>query len=109
MFFENFQLTEVEIPGGHIRLRHGGSGPPLLLLHGNPQSHAMWNLVAPELATRFHVICADLRGYGGSHKPGPTADHAPDAKRGLSIRPLKWQPSLAPPQAANIRPCAVRS
>ena len=48
---------------GNRRLRHAGSGPPLLLLHGNPQSHAMWNLVAPDLAKRFHVVCADLRGY----------------------------------------------
>jgi len=84
MFFEGFELLNVPVPGGHIRLRHGGSGPPLLLLHGNPQSHAMWNLVAPELAKRFHVVCADLRGYGGSLKPGPTPDHAPYAKREMA-------------------------
>ena len=61
-------------------MRHGGSGPPLLLLHGNPQTHAMWHLVAPVLAKRFTVICPDLRGYGFSLKPPATSDHAPYAK-----------------------------
>jgi haloacetate dehalogenase len=50
------------------------------MLHGNPQTHAMWHLVAPELAERFTVICPDLRGYGGSFKPGPSEDHAQQAK-----------------------------
>jgi haloacetate dehalogenase len=80
MFFEGFTLTTIPIPGGSIRLRHGGSGPPLLLLHGNPQSHCRWHLVAPAMARRFTVICPDLRGYGGSCKPPATADHAPYAK-----------------------------
>ena len=80
MFFEGFTLTHVAVPGGTIRLRHGGSGPPLLLLHGNPQTHAMWHLVAPALARRFTVICPDLRGYGFSLKPPATSDHAPYAK-----------------------------
>src|ERR1700712_5408696 len=80
MFFENFTLAHVPVPGGSIRLRHGGSGPPLLLLPGNPQTHAMWHRVAPELAKRFTVICPDLRGYGFSLKPPATGDHAPYAK-----------------------------
>lgn len=84
MFFENFALHEVAVPGGTIRLRHGGSGPPLLLVHGNPQTHAMWNRVAPKLAERFTVIAPDLRGYGGSFKPAATADHAPYAKREMA-------------------------
>jgi haloacetate dehalogenase len=67
-----------------MRLRRGGSGPPLLLLHGNPQTHAMWNAVAPELAKRFTVICPDLRGYGGSLKPPATSDHAPYAKKAMA-------------------------
>ena len=82
MFFENFALTDVAVPGGTMRLRHGGSGPPLLLLHGNPQTHAMWNRVAPALAKRFTVIAPDLRGYGGSFKPEATRDHAPYSRRG---------------------------
>jgi len=84
MFFEGFTLTNVAVPGGSIRLRHGGSGPPLLLLHGNPQTHAMWHLVAPELGRRFTVVCPDLRGYGFSLKPPATADHAPYAKREMA-------------------------
>jgi haloacetate dehalogenase len=84
MFFEGFSLTEVAVPGGSMRLRHGGSGPPLLMLHGNPQTHAMWHLVAPTLAQRFTVVCPDLRGYGFSHKPPATADHLPYSKREMA-------------------------
>jgi haloacetate dehalogenase len=84
MFFPGFELTTVQLPEGAIRLRHGGSGPPLLLLHGNPQTHAMWHKVAPALARRFTVICPDLRGYGGSFKPPATPDHAPYAKREMA-------------------------
>ena len=79
-FFDGFVLETVTVPGGTIRLRRGGSGPPLLLLHGNPQTHAMWHAVAPELAKSFSLICPDLRGYGGSFKPQASADHAPYAK-----------------------------
>lgn len=84
MFFDAFRLERIAVRGGSIRLRHGGSGPPLLLLHGNPQTHAMWHKVAPALAGRFTVICPDLRGYGGSFKPQATADHAAYAKREMA-------------------------
>ena len=84
MFFEGFTLEHIEVPGGPLRLRRGGNGPPLLLLHGNPQTHAMWHAVAPALARDFTVICPDLRGYGGSFKPPPSADHAPYAKREMA-------------------------
>lgn len=80
MFFPGFTLETIQVTAGAVRLRRGGSGPPLLLLHGNPQTHAMWHLTAPALAERFTVICPDLRGYGGSFKPPATADHAPYAK-----------------------------
>lgn len=83
-FFQDFTLDTIAVPGGYLRVRQGGSGPPLLLLHGNPQTHAMWNLVAPTLAERFTVICPDLRGYGGSFKPDATPDHAPYAKRAMA-------------------------
>lgn len=79
-FFPGFTLTTIQIADGPMRLRHGGSGPPLLLLHGNPQTHAMWHKVAPKLAERYTVIAPDLRGYGGSLKPPATADHTPYAK-----------------------------
>jgi haloacetate dehalogenase len=67
-----------------IRARHGGSGPPLLLLHGNPQTHAMWHKVAPRLARDFTVVATDLRGYGESGKPPTNADHAPYSKRAMA-------------------------
>jgi haloacetate dehalogenase len=84
MFFDGFTLSKVAVPGGSIRLRHGGSGPPLLLLHGNPQSHCIWHVVGPAMARRFTVICPDLRGYGESWKPPVTPDHAAYAKREMA-------------------------
>ncbi|MDX1375560.1 MAG: alpha/beta hydrolase [Burkholderiales bacterium] len=84
MFFEGFTLEQVQVRDGTLRLRRGGAGPPLLLLHGNPQTHAMWHKVAPVLAARYSVVCPDLRGYGGSFKPPASADHAPYAKREMA-------------------------
>jgi haloacetate dehalogenase len=84
MFFEGFALETRQVDGRAVRFRRGGKGPPLLLLHGNPQTHAMWHRVAPELAERFTVIAADIRGYGFSEKPGPSADHAPYSKREMA-------------------------
>jgi len=83
-FFDGFELTTMPVRDGALRLRHGGSGPPLLLLHGNPQTHAMWHAIAPDLARTHTVICPDLRGYGGSFKPAPTADHGPYAKSSMA-------------------------
>ncbi len=79
-FFERFEVGEIPVGEGKLRVRWGGSGPPLLLLHGNPQTHAMWHKIAPDLARSYSVVCPDLRGYGGSFKPPATADHAPYAK-----------------------------
>ena len=83
-FFDGFDLEQILVPDGSLRVRHGGKGPALLLLHGNPQTHAMWNAVAPALAENFTVVCPDLRGYGYSHKPEASADHAAYAKRNMA-------------------------
>jgi haloacetate dehalogenase len=83
-FFPNFSLSHVLVRDGRLRVRIGGNGPPLLLLHGNPQTHAMWHKVAPVLAQTYTVICPDLRGYGGSLKPPASSDHAAYAKREMA-------------------------
>ncbi|MBL6458611.1 alpha/beta hydrolase [Belnapia sp. T6] len=84
MFFEGFTPEYREANGQRIRLRRGGSGPPLLLLHGNPQTHAMWHKIAPTLARRFTVIAPDIRGYGFSAKPPAMPDSAGMAKRAMA-------------------------
>lgn len=83
-FFDGFTLMTQPVSGGTLRLRIGGEGPPVLLLHGNPQTHAMWHAVVPILARRHTVICPDLRGYGGSFKPAPSPDHAPYSKQAMA-------------------------
>jgi haloacetate dehalogenase len=65
-------------------VRHGGSGPPVLLLHGHPRTHVTWHRVAPLLAERHTVVCPDLRGYGQSSKPETTPDHRPYSKRAMA-------------------------
>ena len=82
--FEGFRLSTIDTGEAAIRVRQGGSGPPLLLLHGNPQTHAMWHKVAPRLAQRFTVVATDLRGYGDSSKPADAPDHAPHSKRAMA-------------------------
>lgn len=84
--FDGFAEETIDIDGGEIFIRRGGrmDGQPVLLLHGYPQTSAMWHGVAPSLARDFQVICADLRGYGRSHKPASDADHAPYAKRAMA-------------------------
>ncbi|HLB96275.1 MAG TPA: alpha/beta fold hydrolase, partial [Acetobacteraceae bacterium] len=67
--FDGFTTTEIETSGARIHLRHGGNGPPLLLLHGNPLTHVSWHAVANRLAEHFYVVCPDLRGYGDSVGP----------------------------------------
>jgi haloacetate dehalogenase len=79
--FEGFETETVSVDGAEILTRRAGSGPPLLLLHGNPQTHAMWHLVAPKLAEDFTVVATDLRGYGDSSKPASDEDHKPYSKR----------------------------
>jgi haloacetate dehalogenase len=73
--FEGFSRAQINVSGARINLRHGGSGPPLLLLHGNPLTHVMWHKIAPRLAEDFTVVATDLRGYGDSSKPDGGPDH----------------------------------
>jgi haloacetate dehalogenase len=81
---DDFDTAELETGETSILARWSGSGPPILLLHGFPQTHLMWRSVAPPLASDFTVVCADLRGYGRSGCPVSTADHAPYAKRAMA-------------------------
>ena len=73
--FEGFTRQRVETEGVAINLVRGGSGYPVLLLHGYPQTHACWHRVAPALAGRFTVVCSDLRGFGDSDKPPSDPEH----------------------------------
>src|SRR5215217_456936 len=82
--FEGFQRAMIDVGDVAIRARYGGSGPPLLLLHGHPQTHVMWHLVAPRLAEDFTVVATDLTGYGESSKPPTTPDHEPYSKRAMA-------------------------
>lgn len=84
-FFPGFTSERVKTSGAEINLVRAGSGPPLLLLHGAPQTHISWRLVAPELAKTYTVIVPDLRGYGDSSKPADTADHANYSKRAMAL------------------------
>tara|TARA_R110000824_G_scaffold118960_2_gene271408 strand:- start:22792 stop:23676 length:885 start_codon:yes stop_codon:yes gene_type:complete len=82
--FEGFETRDVTISCGRIHLRHTGAGsgrPPLLLLHGYPQTHVMWHRVAPSLAAQFEVIVPDMPGYGLSAGPAFSSDHAAHSKR----------------------------
>jgi haloacetate dehalogenase len=81
---DGFKSTVIETGETSIFLRSGGAGPPLLLLHGFPETHLMWRGVAPLLARDFTVICADLRGYGKSGCPTSSSGHAAYAKRAMA-------------------------
>lgn len=84
MAFEGFQLSQVETGEVSLRVRRGGSGPPVLLMHGYPQTHMMWAKVAEGLSRDFTVVCFDLRGYGGSTAPPPSDDHETASKRAMA-------------------------
>ena len=83
--FENFQHAQIAVSGAVINVRHGGSGPPLLLLHGFPQTHVIWHKIADRLARHFTLVMPDLRGYGDSSKPPGAADHANYSKRAMAL------------------------
>ncbi|NGZ87670.1 alpha/beta fold hydrolase [Duganella aceris] len=87
--FPNFERHTIDVGGIHINCVKGGSGPALLLLHGHPQTHAIWHKVAPQLAERYTVIAADLRGYGDSGKPPGLPDHSNYSKRVMAEDQLR--------------------
>ena len=82
--FDGFGLERIDVGAATLRVRHGGTGPPVLLLHGHPRTHATWHRVAPLLAGGHTVVCPDLRGYGESSKPPVTPDHASYSKRAMA-------------------------
>ena len=83
--FPDFESHWIEVNGVKIMTRKGGSGRPLLLLHGHPQTHAIWHRVAQQLAKSFTVVMTDLRGYGDSSKPQGSQDHLNYSKRVMAL------------------------
>jgi haloacetate dehalogenase len=83
--FPGFVGRKIRTRGATINLVTAGEGPPVLLLHGYPETHAMWHRIAPALAKRYTVVCADLRGYGDSSKPRGLPDHSNYAKRAMAL------------------------
>jgi len=100
--FENFERVRVETGDAEINLVRGGEGPPVLLLHGYPQTHSMWHGVAPRLSENFTVVAADLRGYGDSSKPFGREDHATYSKRAMAADQVEVMESLGFPSFAVV-------
>jgi haloacetate dehalogenase len=92
--FDGFTTRDVATERGTIHARAGGDGPPLLLLHGYPETHLMWHAAAPLLAERFTVVATDLAGYGDSLHPAPAPDHAPHSKRALAADQVQAMAAL---------------
>jgi haloacetate dehalogenase len=93
-----FTRHRLVVNGVAINVVRGGQGPPVLLLHGYPQTHIMWHLVAPVLAEHFSVVCADLRGYGDSDKPAGDTTHHAYAKRTMANDQLAVMQALGFPR-----------
>lgn len=84
-FFPGFAVSTVKTSGADIHVVKGGQGPPVLLLHGAPQTHITWRLVAPMLTKSYTLVIPDLRGYGDSSKPADTPDHSSYSKRNMAL------------------------
>ena len=100
--FEGFAHRFIETPEARICVRHGGSGPPVLLLHGHPQTHVMWHRMAPALAERHTVVCTDLRGYGDSSKPPSDPAHETYSKRAMARDQVAVMQALGFPRFAVV-------
>jgi haloacetate dehalogenase len=98
MFFPGFTTHRIRTSGTDIRCVVGGDGPPVLLLHGYPQTHVSWHRMAPSLARHYTVVCADLRGYGDSGKPPSDGEHAPYSKRAMSQDMIELMRDLGHPR-----------
>jgi len=94
ILFPGFATRRITTSGAEIACVIGGKGPPLLLLHGYPQTHAMWHRVAPRLAERFTVVCSDLRGYGDSGKPAGGERHINYSKRAMALDQVELMRAL---------------
>ena len=97
-FFPGFTTHRIDTSGSEIRCVVGGDGPPVLLLHGYPQTHVMWHRVAPALARHYTVVCADLRGYGDSGKPASDDSHAAYSKRAMAADMVELMRDLGHPR-----------
>src|SRR5690242_15885300 len=85
MLMDGFKRTEIKTSGATIVTVHGGNGPPLLLMHGNPFTHLSWHKFAPRLAKEFTVVATDLRGYGDSSKPAGGEKHENYSFRNMAL------------------------
>lgn len=97
-FFDGFTLETVDAGDGPIRLRRGGQGPALMLLHGHPRTHATWDRVAVDLAQDFTVICPDLPGFGGSFQPVDVPDHSGSSKRAKAAALVRLMDRIGHPR-----------
>src|SRR5215217_4269325 len=100
--FEGFERRRIKTREATINLVQGGDGPPILLLHGYPQTHVCWHRVAPRLAERFTVICTDLRGCGDSSKPAGDAEHVSYSKRTMAQDQVEVMQALGFPRFALV-------
>jgi haloacetate dehalogenase len=100
--FDGFTLEAVDVGEVVLRVRHGGDGPPVVLLHGHPRTHTTWHRVAPLLAARHTVVCPDLRGYGRSTLPPDEPDHSQSSKRAMAADVIALMHMLGHPRFAVV-------
>jgi haloacetate dehalogenase len=110
--FEGFTRQQIDTQDTTINLVRGGTGYPLVVLHGYPQTHVCWHRVAPLLAERFTVVCLDLRGYGDSAKPPSDPEHLAYSKRTMAhdqVEVMKSSPYAGDPRKLNSVPNEERT